>query len=410
MSITVWCNNRDVPATELLLQVCMQVGQPIIMWGPDGEAKSELVEGYARSLKYGFYRFIGSTADPTDIGGVPVKVEDPDTGEPYVFRIPNKVFHAAMESGKKGIPFVIMFDEMNTCPPAVLAALLNVLTGFQAGDVFLPRETTRFVAAANPPSIAVNPTDLGVPTCTRLTHVNHLLDPQTWVNGLLNGFQDPPATFLPKDWSTRTPEMYALLAGFQQRTRFLYMREEAKPQHVNLPRAVPRSWTNLCHVLAGLEGLGFPKSSKDGEQEDAGGLLVMQNLAAEGTIGQGCATEFLEFLRMRDKVDIDKALADPTSYELPGDETPDLQYLFANLLSAEMRARGQDLKSYKATWELLARAKRGGWGDIAGPAAYSLSSLLNGWGAAVKALKNGELPGFGAYLSMVSAIAQFDSE
>jgi len=188
------------------------------------------------------------------------------------------------------------------------------------------------------------------------------------------------------------------------------MREEAKPMHANLPRAVPRSWTNLCHVLAGLEGLDWDKTNKDGEPEDAGGLLIMQNLAAEGTIGSGCATEFLEFLRMRDKVDIDKALANPTSYELPGDEVPDLQYLFANLLTAEMRARGQDLKSYKATWELLERAKKGGWGDIAGPAAYSLASLLSGWGAAVKALKNDEMPGFAEYLPMVSAIATFDSE
>lgn len=82
---------------------------------------------------------IGSTCDPTDIGGFPV------VGEDGAFdRIPMRVIREAAEA-----PCLLILDELFTAPPAVQAVLLRGILERTFGDVTLHPET-RVIAFANP--------------------------------------------------------------------------------------------------------------------------------------------------------------------------------------------------------------------------------------------------------------------
>lgn len=82
---------------------------------------------------------------------------------------------------------LLFLDELTTCPPTVMNALLPVCQERVVGDLQLP-DSVAIVAAANPPSMAVNGQELSAPIANRFLHLTWVGDHQAWWDGLFTDF------------------------------------------------------------------------------------------------------------------------------------------------------------------------------------------------------------------------------
>jgi hypothetical protein len=100
---------------------------------------------------------LGSTLDPTDVGGFPV------VGKDGAFdRIPMRAIREAAQR-----PCILFLDELTTVAKAVESTLLMLILARQAGDVQLHPET-RIICAANPPEQAPGGGELSSPLMGRV--------------------------------------------------------------------------------------------------------------------------------------------------------------------------------------------------------------------------------------------------
>jgi len=143
---------------------------------------------------------IGSTCDPTDIGGFPV------VGDGGAFdRIPMRVIREAAEK-----PCLLILDELFTAPPAVQAVLLRGILERTFGDVTLHPES-RVIAFANPVEQSPGGTEPCAPLMGRFsvyTFEPTLSEFQSYLYKL--GADDSPLRALAQDFAAtaeHAPEM-----------------------------------------------------------------------------------------------------------------------------------------------------------------------------------------------------------
>jgi hypothetical protein len=175
--------------------------------------------------------------------------------------------------------WVLFFDELTTCAPAVQAALLGVIAENRVGDAVLP-DTVWKLAACNPPDCAANGSELEPPLANRLCHLTWETDTEAWQRGMANGLQFALPTFvpLPPDWEKSVGRNTALVGAFHKHKPGLleaYPKERAKASG-----AWPsmRSWTNAAICIAAMEAI------------DAEPLLRYRAVA--GCVGEEAALEF----------------------------------------------------------------------------------------------------------------------
>lgn len=325
--------------TEQAFQMALHANIPVILWGSDGEGKSSFARATAESLGWGFATLIGSTMDPTDVGGLPIITGD--TNNPGFAKIPHRIFKEACEYGEKGIPYLIMLDEMNCSPQAVLSTMLNLLTAREAGDTRLP-STVRFAAAANPPEIAVGAVDFQPPTCSRMIHLEYQLSEETWDTGMISGWAPVPPVSMPEDWEdARLGQARALLVAFRKRFPACF-RTIPTAEHLNKPRSVPRTLSYLARVTACWEASG---TNSD-----------VLRLLAKGLVGPGVGGDFLNFYKTRELIPSPvEILASPMTVEIP-EERGDLCYLMFCSVAAHV-LQFPTVENWKAAWALIGRTE-----------------------------------------------------
>jgi hypothetical protein len=253
------------------------MGIPALVWGKPGEGKSSFLEGLARP-GFPVLTLIASIHDPTDFSGLPVARGD------TVFYAKPEWLNVFEETGE-GILFL---DELTTAPPAVQAALLRVVLERKVGFHKLP-DGVRIVAAANPPDLMTGGWELSPPLRNRFLHVQWSLHAAAFRQALIEGY--PPASLpqVPEEAHQAALQRYRLLLnGFLKINPALI---RSSPESSRYGFASPRAWDMALALLASATVLKLDPISNPDTQS-----TVFAELIA-GCVGEGIATNFLQYLR-----------------------------------------------------------------------------------------------------------------
>lgn len=276
------------------LGVALAAGVPTVLWGGPGEGKTSAVTQAAAALGLHLEVVLASVREPTDFAGLPVV----DGGA--VRLAPPDWARRLVQADERGLVPAVFFDEVNTAPPAVQAALLRVCVDRVVGDLALPASTV-VLAAANPPEIAADGWDLAPPLANRFCHLSWRLPAAVVAEGLLGAWPVVPVPVLPPELPLAAAR--AAVAG--------YLR--ARPDDVSVvPRdataagrafPTPRTWEMAARLLAVCEA--------------AGAHEAVRRAVVAGVVGDAAALQLLTWLDALDLPDPEDLLADPSSFVLP---------------------------------------------------------------------------------------------
>ena len=341
---------------KLMDAVCgvIDAGEIPVLLGPDGEGKTSFVLGLIKQRGWGGWILNGSNMDPTDIGGA-ISVD----ANGNVSRVPvHRCIREAVEYAEAKKLYVILIDELTSAPKAVRATILTLASEYIAGDVQLDREFVHIIMAANPPSIAVNGTQLAPPVCTRMVHFDWKLDFDFWAEKMVAGeFAPVDASSLVVAYLKDCGE-YGGEGTSGATSPAGVWRVPPTKDWAGKARPTPRTWTRVAKLVDsfGLENLG------------------VLSLAVRGAIGDGVGTEFIGFLRLREEIgNPEDILAAADTWDIPA--RGDLAYMFYSAIAIYTRGKPTE-KNWRACWKLIGRAEERGHKDKAQVAASSLISIL----------------------------------
>lgn len=352
---------RDVMAT-------LEVGSVPAIEGDVGVGKTRLVESIAREWNAEYHVVLGSICDPTDMTGFPtVRAHVVKAGEGLdetpvsTFAMRDWVF-LIVQATRAGRRVIIFLDELTSCPPTVMAAMLTMLTDCKAGDVQLDRRLVRFVAAYNPPEVAVNGQELPAPMLTRLAHYKWPMGGAVvveWCDNFVGYWGHPLTVGMGADV---VPEACMLRArqavsGLVRRCPDLWhyhydadakgaKDKKAKKadtgtadDDVAAARVTPRGWDRVSwhYGLCLHRGLDVVEGTR--------------RYAAE--VGAGPAHQFVTHVRDNDLPDPEALLANPAAYVPTG--RPDLDFVTTLGVAAAVDADPTPVR-YLAGWHVLDRA------------------------------------------------------
>jgi MoxR-like ATPase len=282
---------------------------PVMLWGPPGVGKSQMVAQVAARHGAPVIDLRLSQLEPTDLRGIP-------------FRLGNRVEWAipAMlpDEERHGPAGVLFLDEINAAPPTVSAAAYQLILDRRLGEYQVPAGWAIFAAGNRQGDRGVT-YSMPAPLANRFSHFEvevHLDDWVAWAHS--QGIDERIVGFL----------------RFRPERLF-----EFDPAHNPTAFPSPRSWEFAHRAL-----------QKFGERPG----LVTPTLQA--CVGQAAAAELAAFIRNLDKLpDIDAVLRGE-DVSIPREI--DLQYAVASALVSRVRRLGDADTARQAYGHILDFATR----------------------------------------------------
>ena len=266
---------------------------PVMLWGPPGIGKSQIVAQVASKYDSPVIDIRLSQMEPSDLRGIPFRV-----GENVEWAIPS-MLPDIQRHGEKGILFL---DEITSAPPSVSAAAYQLILDRRLGAYAVPEGWAIFAAGNRQGDRGVTYT-MPAPLANRFSHYElevHLDDWVAWAYA--NNIDDRLIAFL-----RFKPE---LLFDFD-------------PAHNPVAFPSPRSWEFAHRAL-----------QKFGDIPD----LLIGTLQA--CVGSAAGVELAAFVENLEKLpDIDAIIQ---GKKVPVPKEVDLQYaIAAALVGKAIRAKGE---------------------------------------------------------------------
>ena len=329
-------SSRTLSTTEKFILLA-QTGLPILVQGMPGEAKTAYINALAVATKRHLETIIASYRDASEICGIPR-----DRGDAGIELNPPawaKRLVAAKDQGG-----ILFFDEITCTMPSVQAALLRVVHEKIVGELPLPK-TTWVLAASNPPEVAANGWELSAPMANRFVHVTWEINTDTWIEGMINGFQPPKVKIVPADWTDHIPEARALVASFIRARPQLIRQFPKNSSERSGPWPSPRSWDMAATAYAAF---------------DAAGEDPLQAVAA--CVGDAAAQEFAKYVTNLDLPDPETLLENPEGIHWP-ENRDDKAFAMLSSVVAAVISKPQP-KRWETCWRVLSSAVKAGKDDL----------------------------------------------
>lgn len=298
--------------------IAMQAGVVPISFGTPGEAKTAIHRALASKSNRRFLQVILSQKLREDVGGVPVPTEVEIDGVKHRCvhnLLPEDMVRAMAE------PSVLLLDELNQASHDVLGAAQEIINNPPAG--------CWMSAVCNPVEQSTAGQELSPPVVNRCCILQWESLDDTRRKGWESGFAEYPLPELPvvgdgflADHGVKWGNL--LLAFEKRRPEFFH---DAFPKDVTMaadPWCSPRSWHNTGLLMAACDS--------------AGGNDGVRAKLATGCVGDGPATEFLNYVKQQDLPDPAALLDDPSLLRLPA--TYHLASAIMGSVVGECRRRG----------------------------------------------------------------------
>jgi hypothetical protein len=160
---------------------------PVMLWGPPGVGKSQIVQQIAISHGADVIDVRLSQMEPSDLRGIPMRVDDfVEWAIPAM--LPNEERH-----GNQGILFL---DEVTSAPPSVSAAAYQLILDRRLGEYKVPSGWAIFAAGNRQGDRGVTYT-MPSPLANRFSHFDVDINLDDWVSwAFANGIDERLIAFL----------------------------------------------------------------------------------------------------------------------------------------------------------------------------------------------------------------------
>jgi len=253
---------------------------PVMIWGPPGVGKSQLVAQVAVQHSVPLIDIRLSQLEPSDLRGIPFR-----TNERVEWAVPSMLPDVARH-GKSGILFM---DEITSATPAVSAAAYQLILDRCLGEYLVPEGWVIFAAGNRQGDRGVT-YSMPTPLANRFTHFNFDVNLDDWVT-----------------WAHRQGIDGRVIAFLRFRPELLF---DFDPALDPVAFPTPRSWEFAHHALQKFD-LNSP---------------ILAN-ALQACVGDAAGVELYAFIENLDNLpDVEAILA---GANVPVPESIDLQYALA---------------------------------------------------------------------------------
>ncbi|KAA3626874.1 MAG: AAA family ATPase [Proteobacteria bacterium] len=280
---------------------------PVMLWGPPGIGKSDMVRQVAERHGVPVIDLRLSQLEPSDLRGIPFRVEE---------RVEWAIPALLPDSARQGARGILFLDEVNAAPPSVSAAAYQLILDRRLGEYQVPAGWAIFAAGNRQGDRAVTYV-MPAPLANRFAHLEvepHLDD---WVA-----------------WAYASDIDERLIAFLRFRPDLLF---DFDPAHNPTAFPSPRTWEFAHRAL----------------QKFDGDLLTG---ALQACVGEAAGLELAAFLRSLAQMPDVEAIARGESAEVP--DGVDLQYAVATALVKRALAARASADSARLNGHLLDYARR----------------------------------------------------
>jgi len=192
---------------------------PVMLWGPPGVGKSQIVAQVAREHDAPVIDIRLSQMEPSDLRGIPMRV-----GDHVDWAIPSIL----PDAGRHGPAGILFLDEITSAPPSVSAAAYQLILDRCLGNYRVPDGWAIFAAGNRQGDRGVTYT-MPSPLANRFSHFDVDLNLDDWVH-----------------WAYRNGIDERIIAFLRFRPEKLF---EFDPAHNPVAFPTPRSWEFAHNAL-----------------------------------------------------------------------------------------------------------------------------------------------------------------